>query len=77
MASLEDIRTNLNLSFLTVRKSAKKWIEKFRRQRLQPAVVVRNEQMCEDHREFIEAVEEKLYNSCDFFKFVSDKYDHR
>ena len=73
MTSLEDIRTNLNLSFLTVRKSAKKWMEKFRSLRLQPAAVVRNEQLCEDHREFIEAVEKKLYNPWDFFKFVSDK----
>ena len=57
MTSREDIRTNLTLSFLSIRKSAKRWRDKFRRQRLQPAVVVRNERLCEDHREFIKAVE--------------------
>ncbi len=75
MTSREDIRTNLTLSFLTIRKSAKRWMNKFKRERLQQAAVLRNRQLYEDHREFVEAVKKKQYNPDDFFKFMSEKHD--
>ena len=71
----EDIRTNLNLSFLTIRKSAKEWINKIRSQRLEPTAIVRNEQLCKDYEEFNKAVEKKKYKPSDFFNFFDDKYD--
>jgi len=75
MTSRVDVKTNLKLSFLTIKKSAKQWREKFKKERLQPAAVPRNQQLLEDHIEFIDAVEKHQYNPSDFLKFLSDKYD--
>jgi hypothetical protein len=72
--SHEDVRTNLNLSFVRVRKSAKVWRESFRKNRLQPSVVVRDEQMCCDHEEFLKLVDNKEYQPSDFFIFLNKKY---
>jgi hypothetical protein len=72
--SHEDIRTNLHLSFLAVRKSAKEWRDKFRSQKLQPSAVVRNKQLCKDFEEFCDAVEKKQYKPSGFLNFLSDKY---
>lgn len=71
----EDIITRLNLSFLTIKKSAKKWRNEFRKQSVQPAVVVRKEQLCKDHRDFLKAVQKKQYDPLDFFSFVNNKYN--
>jgi Protein of unknown function (DUF4238) len=72
--SNEDIRTNLHLSFLTIRKSAKEWRDKLRSQGLRPSDIVRNEQLCKDFEEFSDAVKRKQYNIDDFLNFLNDKY---
>lgn len=74
MNFMEDIRFNPNLSFIGIRKSAKKWRLSFQRSRLQPAVVVRNKRMYDDHREFLSAVKTGKYSTEDFFKFLDEKY---
>ena len=74
VTSREDIRTNLTLSFLSIRKSAKQWRDKFRKERTQPAAVVRNQQLCDDYLEFNDAVKKKQYQPGDFFKFAEEKH---
>lgn len=74
MTSKEDVRTNLSISFVTIRKSAKKWRDSFRKKRLQPAVIVRNQQLCDDHMKFIDESEKGNYGPGDFFKFMHGKY---
>ena len=69
----EDICFNPNLSFLGIRKSAKEWRLSFQKSRFQPAVVVRNQEMCDDHDEFIKLVDAGKYSSADFFRFLSDR----
>jgi len=73
-ASVEEIRTNLRLSFVGVRKSAKSWREEFRRRKTQPAVVVRDERMVEDHREFSRRVDRGEYKHWEFARFLENKY---
>lgn len=72
--SREDVRTNLNLSFVRVRQSAKTWRYTFRKNRLQPSAVVRDEQMCRDHEEFLKLVDSEKYQPGDFFIFLGEKY---
>jgi hypothetical protein len=74
MTSRPQISTNLALSFLSVRRSARQWREEFRRIRLQPAVVVRDEQLLRDHREFMEAVKEGAYHHMEFREFMRARY---
>jgi hypothetical protein len=74
MTSRPEISTNMALSFLSVRRSARKWREEFRRIRLQPAVVVRNEQLLRDHREFLEAVKDGAYHHMQFREFMRARY---
>lgn len=54
MSFREDIRTNLNLSFMNIRASAKKWRSSFIKMKVKPAVVVRNEKMVEEHQKFFD-----------------------
>ena len=74
MTSREDIRTNLKISFLTIRKSARRWRDSFRKQRLQPAAIFRNQQLCDDHTKFIDEYLKGNYGPGDFLKFMHDKY---
>ena len=48
----ENIQTNLSLSFVRIKKSAKRWREEFRKKDLQPAVVVRNQRLCDKNDQF-------------------------
>ena len=73
-SSREDIRTNLKLSFLSTRKSAKEWRNKFRKLKSQPAVLVRNEEICNDTEEFIKSVKDGNYKPEEFFRYRRDKY---
>lgn len=70
-----DVRTNLKLSFVGLTKSAKSWRTKFRKQRFQPAVVVRNKELVDDHDEFMKKVDNGEYNPGDFFKYLSQKHE--
>jgi len=72
-SSKEDVRTNLNLSFIKVNKSTKKWRTEFQKLKSQPATVVRNRQLCDDHREFLNKVDNGEYKHGEFFKFIDDK----
>lgn len=72
-ASREDINTNLYLSFVRVTGAARRWESEFRKQRYWPSAVVRNPQLCDDHREFLDMVKEGKFEAADFFDFLQNK----
>lgn len=72
--SREDVRTDLELSFLRILKPAKEWRRIFQAMKSQPAIVVRNEQLMRDHEDFMKLVDAKHYNPGDFFKYIREKY---
>lgn len=74
MTSREDVRTNLSISFITIRKTAKRWRASFKKKRLQPALIVRNQQLCDDFMKFQDEFKNRNYSPEDFFKFIQDKY---
>lgn len=53
MMSKDDVRTELNLSFLRVLKPAKEWRRAFQATTPQPAVVVRNRRLMQEHESFM------------------------
>jgi hypothetical protein len=70
--SREDIRTNLKLSFINLTKNSKTWRIKFRKLRMQPAVVVRDEELFDNHDKFMKEVDDGKFQSGDFFKYLSE-----
>jgi len=70
-----DVRTNLKLSFVGLSRSAKLWRKRFRKLRFQPAVVVRNEELVDDHDNFMKKVDDGEFNPGDFFKYLSQKHE--
>jgi hypothetical protein len=75
--SSEDVRTNLRMSSITVRGSAKTWLAKFRKDRYQAAVVVRNEFLVKAHGEFEKATRNGEYQAQDFRKFLEKRLGRR
>jgi hypothetical protein len=71
--SQEDVRTNLKLTFVRVRKSAKRWRDDFQKQRAQPVAVVRDQELMDGHREFIERVRKGEFQPSEFFEFLATK----
>uniref|UniRef100_UPI004057C129 DUF4238 domain-containing protein n=1 Tax=Candidatus Electrothrix sp. TaxID=2170559 RepID=UPI004057C129 len=70
----EDIRTDLELSFIKILKKAKRWRKEFEQKRFQPATTpVRNENLYSDHERFLKLVKEKQYTPGDFFRFLYDQ----
>ncbi len=73
-SSREDVRTNLSLTFVSLRTSMKKWREKARRQRLQPAAEVRNPPLVEAFHEFEQEVKNGRSQPTDFLQGMIDAY---
>lgn len=69
-----DVKTNLKLSFVRLTKSAKSWRTKFIKKRFQPAVVVRNRELVDDHENFMKKIDNGELNPDDFFKYLSQKH---
>jgi len=74
MMSSEDVRTELDLSFLRLLKPAKEWRRAFQAMNPQPAAVVRNESLMKDHEDFMKLVDARRYRPSEFFKYVHEKY---
>lgn len=70
----EDIRFNLNLSFLTLKRSAKQWRNDFRKLKMQPAAIMRNKGYYDDVEEFVEKVKNGELRSEEFIKFMNQKH---
>jgi hypothetical protein len=75
--SREDVRTNLSLTFVSVRTGTKKWREIARRQRLQPAAEVRNPPLVEAFREFEEEVRQGRSEPTDFLRGLIEAHARR
>jgi len=73
-SSTEDIRTNLSLSFVSVRGSAKTWRENFRKQSSQPAAVIRNNELVDAYMKFKEACGKGEYTPDHFAQFFQKNY---
>ena len=72
--SRNDIRTNLNPSFLRLTRNAKRWRKRFLKQKVQPVLVARNQALFDDHREFLQKVDNEEYAPRDFLRFLQAKY---
>jgi hypothetical protein len=70
--SRSDIRTNLSLSFVTLRTFAKRWRDRARQQKMQPGAEVRNPELVDGFREFRTEVKAGKYRSGDFLRFMAD-----
>jgi hypothetical protein len=73
-SSKEDVRTNLSLTFVSVRTAMRKWREATRRQRLQPAAEVRNPGLVEAFREFEKEVRQGRSAPTDFLQHMIEAY---
>lgn len=71
--SMEDIKTNLSVSFVSLRRSARRWREEFRHLKRQPLVVPRDKDLLQSFRDFQKACKRKEYQGSEFLKFVSDR----
>lgn len=70
MTSNEDVRTDLALSFLKVKKSATRWLGEFMKLKSRPAVVQRDDELMRAHQAFGKLVKEGVYSYGDFFEFL-------
>lgn len=73
-SSREDVRTQLDLTFLKIIKPAKRWRVERMKPGPKPVAVPRNPGMLRDHELFHDLVDAGQYQPADFRKFLHDKY---
>lgn len=73
-SSREDVRTQLDLTFMKIIKPAKRWRVERMKPGPKPMAVPRNPGMVKDHELFHAAVEAGQYMPTDFRKFLHEKY---
>jgi hypothetical protein len=71
-SSRADVRTNLSLSFLTLRKFAKRWRDATRRRKSQPGAEVRSQQLVDAYMEFRKEVKNGKYRPSEFLRFAAE-----
>ena len=71
--SPREIRTNLNLSFVSVHRKAIEWLKKFQQLRSQPVAVPRNPTIIKMHDEFKELVRAGKRDQLGFPQFIEEK----
>ena len=76
MSAIEEVRVKLNLSFLTIRRSAKDWVKDFKKKKRQPLAIYRNEEFKNHYDDFNKQVEYGKYKREDFLIFCKDKNYH-
>lgn len=74
--SREDVRTNLELTFIKLLKPAKRWQSERKMPGLKPVTVLRNPGMVKDHEIFQKAVDANKYEPTEFVRFLRDRYWH-
>jgi hypothetical protein len=72
-ASREDVRTNLSLSFLSLRKSAKRWRDKARASRMHPGAEVRSPEMVAAYDEYRQEVSQGRRSPGEFLHFAAER----
>lgn len=70
----EDIKFNTNLSFLTIRKSARKWRDAFKKLKRQPATIMRDKTYHDDVDEFVKKIKNGELQTENFIEFMEQKY---
>ncbi len=70
----EGINMSIKLSFMSTRKTAIKWHSAFKKLKIQPVVVVRNQKLVNVWRDFQESVKKGEYSAGNFFQFFKEKY---
>lgn len=70
--STEDVKTNLTLSFLQVKKEAKAQRRRLQKLSLQPTEIPRNQNLLITYRKFLGEVKHGEYQPGDFFKYLED-----
>jgi Protein of unknown function (DUF4238) len=75
--SREDVRTDLSLTFVSLRTSMRKWRDVARRQRLQPGAEIRNPPLVEAFQEFDKEVREGRSQPTDFLQGLIEAYRRR
>lgn len=73
--SAEDVRTNLQLSFVTLRGTAKKWLAEERRKKFGPLLIVRNKKLTTSFEAFMEEVQKGTYKATQFKDFIRAQLD--
>jgi hypothetical protein len=71
-SSRADVRTNLSLSFLTLRKYAKRWRDATRQPRAQRGAEVRNQHLVDSYMRFREEVKRGKYRPSEFLRFAAE-----
>ena len=73
MTALEEIRVNLKLSFINIKRTAKDWVKDFKSKKQQPLAIYRNNEFKKYYDEFNKKVEIGEYKKQDFLKFCKDE----
>ena len=71
-SSRVDINTNLSPTFLTIKFSAREWRRAFRKKRVPPVTVVRNQRLVDAFEEFRAQAKEGRYNRGQFLEFLQE-----
>jgi len=69
----EDVKTDLDLSFIKLCGQAKHWRGEFRKLKQQPAVIVRSKELVDEHERFMAVVKKGEYTILEFDKYMTAK----
>jgi Protein of unknown function (DUF4238) len=69
-----DVKTNLKLSFVSVKKEGKEFAERYKAAQRKPLKVIRNEELWQDHDWFLEEVKAGRRTSMEFRHFLGKHF---
>jgi uncharacterized protein DUF4238 len=72
-SSRTDVRTNLSLTFLTLRTFAKRWRDAARQRKMQPGAEVRSKERVDSYMEFRQEVKKGKYHPSEFLRFAAER----
>lgn len=75
ITSKQDVKLNMNLSFVSIRKKAREWRNDFLKLNPRPVTVLRNEEYHQYVDEFIEKVRDGEHKTEDFVAFIYKKFE--
>lgn len=70
LSSIEDVQTDLDVSFIKLVRPAKIWLINFLKQKSRPLAVVRDEPLIEAWNQFMKLVERGEYDERDFLAYI-------
>jgi len=69
-----DVKTELHLSFVHLRKPAKQFAERYKAARLKPMRVIRNEELWQDHEWFLAETKAGRLSGADFRRVLGQHF---